>query len=144
VALTELCAKLQIPLILLCVGIELEISRLPEDDRMLFMDDLEISQPGIETLASAVYALLGQISFITIGDDEIRAWTIEEGTVARKAAGKVHTDFERGFIRAEVVKYESIKELGTMAKVKEKGLFRLEGKEYVVLDGDIIQFRFNV
>jgi len=84
------------------------------------------------------------ISFLTVGEDEVRAWTIEEGTIAKKAAGKVHSDIERGFIRAEVVKYDSIKELGSMAKVREKGLFRLEGKEYIVADGDIINFRFNV
>ena len=143
-ALGELCSKLGIPIVVLCVEIELEISRLPEDDRALFMEDLAIEQPGIAILARAVYGLLGLISFLTIGDDEVRAWAIEEGTIARKAAGKVHTDIERGFIRAEVVKYDSIKELGSMAKVKEKGLFRLEGKEYIVADGDIINFRFNV
>ncbi|MCL2045497.1 MAG: redox-regulated ATPase YchF [Oscillospiraceae bacterium] len=143
-ALTELCDGLGIPVIVLCAEIELEISRLPDEDKQLFIEDMGISQPGIETLAKALYGLLGLISFLTVGDDEVRAWTIEEGTIARKAAGKIHTDIERGFIRAEVVKFESIHELGTMVKVKEKGLFRLEGKEYVVLDGDIIQFRFNV
>ena len=143
-ALRSLCEKLNIPLLELCVEMELEISRLPEDDKQLFMEDMSIGQPGVAVLARAVYGLLGLISFLTTGEDEVRAWTIEKGTNARKAAGKVHSDIERGFIRAEVVKYDSIHELGSMAKVKEKGLFRLEGKEYIVVDGDIINFRFNI
>ena len=143
-ALLTLCEKLHIPLIHLCVEMELEISRLPDEDKEIFMEDMGIEQPGISVLARAVYGLLGLISFLTVGEDEVRAWTIEEGTIAKKAAGKVHSDIERGFIRAEVVKYDNIRELGTMAKVKEKGLFRLEGKEYIVVDGDIINFRFNV
>ena len=143
-ALHSLCSTLGIPVIELCVATELEINRLPEDDRQLFMDDLGIGESGISVLAKAAYKLLGLISFLTVGTDEVRAWTIEEGTAARPAAGKIHTDIERGFIRAEVVKYAAINELGTMAKVKESGLFRLEGKEYIVADGDIINFRFNV
>ena len=142
--LRELCSKLSIPLLELCVEMELEISRLPDEDKLLFMEDIGIGQPGVAVLARAVYTLLGLISFLTTGEDEVRAWTIEKGTNARKAAGKVHSDIERGFIRAEVVKYDSIHELGSMAKVKEKGLFRLEGKDYIVVDGDIINFRFNV
>ena len=142
--LQTLCSGLNIPLITLCVEIELEISRLPEEDKKIFMEDMGIEQAGIAVLARAVYGLLGLISFLTVGDDEVRAWTIEKGTIARKAAGKIHTDIERGFIRAEVVKFDSIKELGSMPKVKEKGLFRLEGKEYIVVDGDVINFRFNV
>ena len=142
--LSEQCSALNIPLIELCVEMELEISRLPDDDKSLFMEDMGIERPGVSVLARAVYELLGLISFLTTGEDEVRAWTIEKGTNARKAAGKVHSDIERGFIRAEVVKYDSIKELGSMAKVKEKGLFRLEGKEYIVADGDIINYRFNV
>ena len=138
------CEKLNIPMLELCVEMELEISRLPEEDKRLFMEDMGIEQPGVAVLARAVYGLLGLISFLTAGEDEVRAWTIEKGTIAKKAAGKVHSDIERGFIRAEVVKYDSIKEFGSMAKVKEKGLFRLEGKEYVVTDGDIINFRFNI
>ena len=143
-ALRPLCSRLGIPLLELCVESELEISRLPEDDKRLFMEDMGISTPGIAVLARAVYGLLGLISFLTVGSDEVRAWTISKGTNAKNAAGKVHSDIERGFIRAEVVKYDAIKELGTMAKVKEKGLFRLEGKEYIVADGDIINFRFNI
>ena len=143
-ALGALCEKLNIPLLVLCVDMELEISRLPQDDKELFMADMGITQSGIAMLAKAVYGLLNLISFMTIGDDEVRAWTIEDGTIAKNAAGKIHTDIERGFIRAEVIKYDNLHELGSVAKVKEKGLFRLEGKEYVVVDGDIINFRFNV
>ncbi|MCL2124483.1 MAG: redox-regulated ATPase YchF [Oscillospiraceae bacterium] len=142
--LGELCARLGIPLIELCVEMELEISKLPDEDKALFMEDIGIEEPGVAVLAQAVYRLLGLISFLTVGEDEVRAWTIDEGTQAKKAAGKVHSDIERGFIRAEVVKYDSIKELGSMAKVKDHGLFRLEGKEYIVVDGDIINFRFNI
>jgi ribosome-binding ATPase YchF (GTP1/OBG family) len=143
-ALRALCAKLNVPMLELCVEMELEISRLPEEDKLLFMEDMNIEQPGIDVLARGVYGLLGLISFLTAGEDEVRAWTIEKGTIAKNAAGKIHSDIERGFIRAEVVKFDDIKELGSMAKVKEKGLFRLEGKEYTVLDGDIVHFRFNV
>jgi len=143
-ALEDMCARLKIPVIVLCVETELEISRLPDDDKAIFMEDMGIAQSGVATLARAVYELLGVISFLTVGDDEVRAWTIEDGTAARKAAGKVHSDMERGFIRAEVVNFDDIKEHGSMAKVKEKGLFRLEGKDYRVIDGDIISFRFNV
>ena len=142
--LKSLCSEQSIPLVELCVGMELEISELPEEDRTTFMEDMGIETAGISALSIAVYELLGLISFLTVGEDEVRAWTIENGTVARKAAGKIHTDIERGFIRAEVVKYADIHELGSMAKVKENGLFKLEGKEYVVADGDIINFRFNV
>ena len=143
-ALRAMCAKLNIPLLELCVEMELEISRLPDEDKQLFMEDMGIAQPGVAVLARAVYSLLGLISFLTVGADEVRAWTIDKGINAKSAAGKVHSDIERGFIRAEVVKYDSIRELGSMVKVKEKGLFRLEGKEYIVTDGDIINYRFNV
>ena len=143
-ALRALCTSLGVPLLELCVEMELEISRLPDEDKAMFMEDMGIVQPGIDVLARGVYGLLGLISFLTAGEDEVRAWTIEKGTIAKVAAGKIHSDIERGFIRAEVVKYEDIQELGSMAKVKEKGLFRLEGKEYVVMDGDVINFRFNV
>ena len=139
-----LCERLNIPLIELCVEAELEISRLPEDDKLLFMEDMGVVQPGIEVLAKALYELLGLISFLTVGGDEVRAWTIAKGTAAKAAAGKVHSDIERGFIRAEVVKFDSVEELGSMIKVKEKGLFRLEGKDYIVVDGDVINFRFNI
>ena len=142
--LRTLCAKLNIPLLELCVETELEISRLPHDEKQYFLSDMGITQSGLAILAKAAYNLLGLISFLTVGDDEVRAWTIENGTLARSAAGKIHTDIERGFIRAEVVKYKNLLEHGSMPIVKEKGLFRLEGKEYKVEDGDIINFRFNV
>jgi len=143
-ALQAMCEKLNVPLIELCALMELEISRLDDEDKAIFMEDLGLSQPGIAVLARAVYHHLGLISFLTAGESEVRAWTIPKGITAKMAAGKIHSDIERGFIRAEVVKFADLKELGTMQKVKEKGLFRLEGKEYIVEDGDIITFRFNV
>ena len=139
-----LCDRLGIPLLEVCAEMELQISRLPEEDKQMFMEDMGIEQPGIDVLARGMYGLLNLISFLTVGEDEVRAWTIEKGTLARAAAGKIHSDIERGFIRAEVVKYEHIRELGSMPKVKEKGLSRLEGRDYTVVDGDIINFRFNV
>jgi hypothetical protein len=108
------------------------------------MEDLGIKETGISRLASAVYDYLQLISFLTVGDDEVRAWTIKKGTHAKAAGGKIHSDIERGFIRAEVVKYSDFKSLGSMQKIKENGLFKLEGKDAVVEDGDIINFRFNV
>ena len=142
--LRTICAKLNIPLLELCVAMELEISRLPHEEKQFFLTDMGITQSGLSVLAQASYNLLGLISFLTVGEDEVRAWTIDNGTIAKIAAGKIHTDIERGFIRAEVVKYKNLHELGSMSSVKEKGLFRLEGKEYKVEDGDIINFRFNV
>jgi len=139
-----LCKEKNISLLEICAQMEWEISELGEEDKALFMADLGLSELGIEVLARNVYEHLGLISFFTVGEDEVRAWTISQGIIAKEAAGKIHSDIERGFIRAEVVKYKEIRELGTMVKVKEKGLFRLEGKTYVVEDGDIINFRFNV
>lgn len=132
------------PVLPICAELELEISRLEPEDRGPFLADLNVSESGIDRLAKAAYGLLGLISFFTVGEDEVKAWTIESATNARRAAGKIHSDIERGFIRAEVVKYRDLENLGSMAKVKDKGLFRLEGKEYLVADGDIINFRFNV
>lgn len=142
--LYELCREKNIPLLELCAKMELEISELPDEDRCMFIEDLGIEETGVEALARAVYAHLGLISFFTVGEDEVKAWTIKEGLNAREAAGKIHSDIERGFIRAEVVKYKDIEQLGSMVKVKENGLFRLEGKEYIVMDGDIVHFRFNI
>ena len=110
----------------------------------MFLEDLGISQSGLDRLIAASYKLLGLISYLTAGPKEIRAWTIVNGTKAPGAAGKIHSDFERGFIRAEVVAYDDLKACGTYAAAKEKGLVRIEGKEYVVKDGDIMLFRFNV
>ena len=128
----------------ICAQVEAEISQLDDDDRAVFMEDLGITEPGIDRLAQAVYQLLGLISFLTAGEDEVRAWTIKKNLPAKKAAGKIHSDIERGFIRAEVVAFADLKETGSMAKAREKGHFRLEGKEYLIQDGDIINFRFNV
>lgn len=140
----KLCEALNVPLIELCALMELEISRLPEEDKLLFMEDLGISEPGVALLAQSAYRHLGLISFLTAGEDEVRAWTIPKGMRAKEAAGKIHSDIERGFIKAEVAAFSDLITWGSFAKLKEKGLFRLEGKEYLVEDGDIISFRFNV
>ena len=110
----------------------------------MFMEELGVAESGLDRLIKASYALLGLISFLTAGSDECRAWTIKKGTKAPQAAGKIHTDFERGFIRAEVIAFEDMKAMGTMAAAKAKGLVRSEGKDYVMKDGDIVNFLFNV
>ena len=127
-----------------CAKLEAEIAELDGEERELFLQDLGIAESGLDRLIKASYTLLGLISFLTSGEDECRAWTITKGTKAPQAAGKIHTDFERGFIRAEVIAFDDLMAVGTMAAAKEKGLIRSEGKEYVVQDGDIILFRFNV
>ncbi len=127
-----------------CAKIEEEISELDEDERAMFLEDLGITDAGLEKLIRASYNLLGLISYLTAGPKETRAWTITKGTKAPGAAGKIHTDFEKGFIRAEVVKYEDLIASGTYTAAKEKGLVGVEGKEYVVQDGDVMLFRFNV
>ena len=121
-----------------------EISQLDEDEKKMFLDDLGLEESGLEKLIKASYHLLGLISYLTAGEPEVRAWTIKRGTKAPQAAGKIHTDFERGFIRAEVVSYDDLIACGSHTAAKEKGLIRLEGKDYVVQDGDIMLFRFNV
>ena len=128
----------------ICAQIEEEISELDDEERQMFLDDLGLKESGLEKLIRASYHLLGLMSFLTSGEDETRAWTIKQGTKAPQAAGKIHTDFERGFIKAEVVNYKDLLENGSLAEAREKGLVRLEGKEYVVQDGDVILFRFNV
>ncbi len=133
-----------IPLIEVCARTELEISELEAEDREMFMQDLGLTETGLNKLASAVYELLGLASFLTVGEDEVRAWTIKKGTSAKNAGGKIHTDIARGFIRAEVAKYDDFFQHGSMVKLKEKGLVKLEGKESIIEDGDIINFRFNV
>ena len=140
----ELAAKEGAQVIPVCAKLEAEIAELDEAEKKEFLDDLGIAEPGLDRLIKASYALLGLISFLTAGEDECRAWTIRRGTKAPQAAGKIHTDFERGFIRAEVVAFEDLKRCGTMAAAKEKGLVRSEGKEYVMQDGDVVLFRFNV
>ena len=131
-------------IIAVCAGIEAELSELEGEDKQLFLDDLGITESGLDKLIKASYSLLGLISFLTAGAPEVRAWTITKGTKAPGAAGKIHSDFERGFIRAEVVAFEDLMREGSMTAVKEKGLLRSEGKEYVMADGDIVLFRFNV
>ena len=127
-----------------CAQIEQEISELEDDEKKMFLEDLGLAESGLDKLIRASYSLLGLISYLTSGEDETRAWTIKKGTKAPQAAGKIHTDFERGFIRAEVVNYKDLVENGSMTAAKEKGLVRSEGKEYVVQDGDVILFKFNV
>ncbi|MCD8364934.1 MAG: redox-regulated ATPase YchF [Clostridiales bacterium] len=128
----------------LCASIEAEMAELEDDERDLFLEELGIAQSGLDKMIQASYSLLGLMSFLTAGEDETRAWTIRKGTKAPQAAGKIHTDFERGFIRAEVVNYRDLLECGSLAAAREKGLVGLEGKDYIVQDGDVILFRFNV
>ena len=128
----------------LCGRIEMEIAQLPSDEASAFLEDLGIEEPALNKLISVSYSLLGLISFLTSGEDEVRAWTIKRGMSAQKAAGRIHSDIERGFIRAEVVSYDDFMAQGSMSAARDKGLLRLEGKTYEVKDGDIINFRFNV
>ena len=127
-----------------CAQIEQEIAELEDDEKKMFLEDLGLKESGLEKLIRASYRLLGLISYLTAGEPEVRAWTITKGTKAPQAAGTIHTDFERGFIRAEVVAYDDLIACGSHNAAKEKGLIRLEGKDYVVQDGDIMLFRFNV
>lgn len=128
----------------ICAQIEQEIAELDEEEKSMFLEELGLKESGLEKLIKASYSLLGLISYLTSGEDETRAWTIKKGTKAPQAAGKIHSDFERGFIRAEVVNYQDLLDCGSLAAAKEKGLVGLEGKEYIVKDGDVILFRFNV
>ena len=128
----------------ICAQIEQEMAELDDDEKMMFLEDLGLSESGLDKLIKASYDLLGLMSFLTAGEDECRAWTIKQGTKAPQAAGKIHTDFERGFIKAEVVNYKDLLELGSLAAAREKGIVGMEGKDYVVKDGDVILFRFNV
>ena len=128
----------------ICAQIEQEIAELDDDEKAMFLEDLGLKESGLEKLIAASYKLLGLMSFLTAGEDECRAWTIKIGTKAPQAAGKIHTDFERGFIKAEVVNYKDLLEQGSLAAAREKGLVGMEGKDYVVQDGDVILFRFNV
>ncbi len=140
----EFAAKENSEVFVICAQIEQEIAELDEDEKKMFLEDLGLKESGLEKLIRASYRLLGLISYLTTGPDETRAWTITEGTKAPQAAGKIHTDFERGFIRAEVVSYDNLVKYDGMNGAKEKGLVRSEGKDYVVQDGDVVLFRFNV
>jgi hypothetical protein len=127
-----------------CAQIEQELAELEDDEKKMFLEDLGVKESGLDKLIKASYSLLGLISYLTAGETESRAWTIKKGTKAPGAAGKIHSDFERGFIKAEIVSYKDLMECGSMLAAKEKGLVRQEGKEYVVEDGDVILFKFNV
>ena len=144
-AVKELAAAEGSQLLPICAKLEADIAELDDpDEKAMFMEELGVSESGLDRLIKSSYALLGLISFLTAGSDECRAWTIKRGTKAPQAAGKIHTDFERGFIRAEVIAFDDMKEQGTMAAAKAKGLVRSEGKEYIMKDGDIVNFLFNV
>jgi GTP-binding protein YchF len=127
-----------------CAEIEAQIAELDDEDKEMFLSDLGIEESGLDRLIKASYSLLGLISYLTAGPQEVRAWTIIKGTKAPQAAGKIHSDFERGFIRAEIVSFDDLMACGSMNNAKEKGLVRSEGKEYIIADGDIVLFRFNV
>lgn len=143
-AVREFAAKEGSEVFVICAQIEQEIAELEDDEKAMFLEDLGLSESGLDKLIKASYSLLGLISYLTAGEDETRAWTIKKGTKAPQAAGKIHTDFERGFIKAEVVNYKDLLEQGSLSAAREKGLVGMEGKDYVVKDGDVILFRFNV
>ena len=128
----------------ICAKVEEEMAELEPEDKLMFLEELGLEESGLDRMIKCSYELLGLISFLTCGSDECRAWTIRRGTKAPQAAGKIHSDFERGFIRAEIVAFDDLKACGSMAAAKEKGLLRLEGKDYVMQDGDITNFRFNI
>lgn len=140
----EIAAKEGAETFPICAEMEAEIAELDPDEKEVFLEDMGLEKSGLDRLIKKSYSLLGLISYLTAGKPEVRAWTIKEGTKAPQAAGKIHTDFERGFIRAEVVAFDDLMACGTMVAAKEKGLVRSEGKEYVMKDGDIVLFRFNV
>ena len=143
-AVREYAKREDCEVFVVCAEIEQEIAGLDDDEKSMFLEELGLKESGLEKLIKASYSLLGLISYLTAGEPEVRAWTIKKGTKAPQAAGKIHSDFERGFIRAEIVSYDDLMACGTYNAAKEKGLVRLEGKDYVVQDGDIILFRFNV
>ena len=143
-AIEALASAKDVPVVMMAARMEQEIEELSDEDRDAFMKDLGIDHSGLSRVATAMYQKLGLISFLTAGDDEVRAWTIAAGTTAKKAAGKIHSDIERGFIRAEIVGFEDLERAGSMTKARELGTVRLEGKDYVMRDGDVVNFRFNV
>ena len=140
----EYAAKEGSEVFVICARIEEELSELEDEEKAMFLEEMGLSESGLDKLIKASYRLLGLISYLTAGEKETRAWTIKIGTKAPQAAGKIHSDFERGFIRAEVVNYKELLDAGTYAAAREKGLVRLEGKDYVMQDGDVVLFRFNV
>jgi len=142
--LHELSAEYAIELFNMSAPIEFDLSTMPPEEQTAFLEELGESEPARDRFIQAAYHNLNLISFFTVGEDEVRAWTIQKGTSAHRAAGKIHSDIEKGFIRAEVMRHEDLLELGSEVKIKEAGKFRLEGKEYIVVDGDIVHFRFNI
>ncbi len=143
-ALSELAREQGAAVLPVAAKFEEDIADMDPEEAQMFMEELGLTQRGLDRLIKTSYDLLGYISFLTAGEDDVHAWTIVRGTKAPKAAGKVHTDIERGFIRAEIVAFDDLKACGTMNAAKEKGLVRSEGKEYVMQDGDITYFKFNV
>ena len=143
-AVREFAKETDSEVFVICAQIEQEISELDEEEKVMFLEDLGLQESGLDKLIKASYSLLGLISYLTAGEDETRAWTIKKGTKAPQAAGKIHSDFERGFIKAEVVNYQDLLDHGSLSAAREKGLVGMEGKEYIVKDGDVILFRFNV
>ena len=143
-ALKEQAEREHSQIIAVCAQLEAEIAELDGEDRAMFLEDLGIEESGLDRLIKASYSLLGLISYLTGGPQEVRAWTIVKGTKAPGAAGKIHSDFERGFIRAEIVAFDDLERLGSISAAREAGLYRSEGKEYVMKDGDVVLFRFNV
>jgi len=137
------CDERHTPYVRLCASIEADIAELPADERSAFMDAYGIVSTGVERVSRAVYERLGLVSFFTVGEDEVRAWPIAAGTNAKRAAGKIHSDIEHGFIRAEIVAYDDLIRLGSYAAARAAGVFRLEGREYTMVDGDIVNFRFS-
>ncbi len=140
----EIEAEHSIPLVDLMGKLEMEISQLPEDDAEIFMAEYDIKEPGLNKMIRLSYDLLSLQSFFTVGEDEVRAWTVKRGANAQEAAGTIHSDLEKGFIRAEVVSYEDLTTLGSMSEARNHGKFRLEGKKYIVQDGEIVHIRFNI
>lgn len=128
----------------ICAGLEADIADMSKEEKYIFLSDMGLNESGLDRMIKECYSLLGLISYLTAGEPEVRAWTIKKGTKAPQAAGKIHTDFERGFIRAEVISYNDLINCGSILNAKEKGLLRSEGKEYVMQDGDVVLFRFNV
>ena len=143
-AVKELAAKEGAQVLPICAELEAEIASLSKEEKEMFLSDIGVEKGGLDVLIQRSYDLLGLMSFLTAGKPEVRAWTIKKGTKAPKAAGKIHSDIERGFIRAEIVSFDELMQLGSMQAAKENGKIRSEGKDYIMQDGDIVLFRFNV
>jgi GTP-binding protein YchF len=143
-SIREVAAKEAAECVVICAQIEADLVALPPEERVDYLHSLNVTTSGVDQLIKGAYHLLGLMSFLTAGEKEVRAWTIPQGTRAQTAAGTIHSDIERGFIRAEIVSYEELMAAGSYATAREKGLLRLEGKDYIMQEGDIVNFRFNV